>query len=232
MINVGDWVEYRTGQRKMPSDMDLGAYPINTSVPSGFPWNLRLVVSGLPRGGTQFTRSVLRDLLQDRATVGHEGVFCYNFIRDYGTRPCHDVDVTGFAWPYGELLQEHGIPVVHLVRHPVTSVNSMLNFFRKAFPEKERDWTEAVEMWCGRHANIAARATCWYRLEDQMDKLCETASQILGLDFDPLMAENAIIKSPKGNSTRGDTISWDFLPPMVQDFAVGFGYDEGSHGSL
>lgn len=210
----------------MASSLDVLKYPVDRKLSPNFPWNLQLVVAGVPRGGTQYLTNCLRPALMSQLTAGHEALFCYNFVRDYGDRQAHDVEVTGFAWPYLDSLVARGIPIFHLLRHPVPACNSILKFFPESFPVPERDWPAAVELWYQWHRRTSEKALYWFRLEDQTEDAVEDILKILGVDVPREEIERCCSKASRGNSTAGDLITWDHLPPVVQDFAYERGYSE------
>ena len=198
---------------------------VNQPIPECGVGGLKLVVGGFPRTSTTFLTAILRDLGVEK--VGHESMF----RPDMGFHSIDLlVDVSGFVGPWLPDLSEMGtVSILHLIRHPVDTLNSMLNYFDHYFPqgEKEQYWDWMVQVWYAWQKQWAtyAHGTVY------MERRVETVQRI-GEVLSRKWTEEEILRrgrtAVRGRSSKGHVKGWDDLPPEVQKFAESYGYTK--HG--
>lgn len=175
------------------------------------PGTLRLVIAGVPRGGTTYTANMLDQVVE----AAHEGVFCAVGLRK--TPTSKPVEVSGFAGPWVERLYQCGVPVVQLFRNPVDCVSSFYNHFREG-------WTDltvkdACEFYFETHKEIIRYASKHVKLETWRRDI----EKIQGLLPDVcLKAMDDIGHSPSRWSKP--KLSWEALTNEVRDIALEVGY--------
>jgi hypothetical protein len=198
---------------------------------------LRLIVAGTPRGGTNFVRYALKAL---RYSVSHEGIYNDEVLR----RPEKlehvligsdvEIEVSGFAAPFVEQARREGVKIVQLIRNPADFVNSVLHKWPSGYgsfavPGKAPAHTRIALWWLKQHTRIAESASTIIMLEKIDQEFCHILFE-LGVkvyDIDKTRLIKALARSPKEKSASDAprTYTMDDLPPDVQEFASGFGYD-------
>jgi hypothetical protein len=184
----------------------------------------RAVITGTGRSGTGYMSRLVTEA-GTHVTCGHEGWF-----RELGDRiPGLDVDSSWLALPHIEARTWSG-PVVHVVRHPVATVASLLRteFFGMVvdapYPqfalahslparyalEDIGPVAAAVEFWADWNARCAAAANLTVRLEDVSDfeggadsvgaATLDLVGHALGIEFGAWQVAEAI---PRTVNTRG-----------------------------
>jgi len=179
--------------------------------------NLKFVVGGTPRGGTTYAANVLRAL---GFKAGHEAIFKRDEV-DWRTLRSgrYDVDVSGIIPFHLGIIQEHEVPIIHLIRHPVPSINSMLRYFQGAYKPNE-----AVQRWYKSHKALSDLAVLTIRLETFRTDINRFAA-VFCPRTQPAELDEATAQADKGTSTPGTTFDWFDLPSDVRDFAENIGYE-------
>jgi hypothetical protein len=201
-------------------------FPVEDSpIPDCGIGDLKLVVGGFPRTATTYISSMIRDLMEPGYPVGHERIF------QPDTGFCDMaldtiVDVTGFAGPYLPDLREVGtVTILHLMRHPVDTLNSCLNYFDHYFPqgEKAQYWDWMVQVWYHWQRKWADNAHGTVYMERRVDAL-QRIGELLSKEW----TEEEIIRRSrsafKGRSSKGYVKGWEDLPTEVRRFAESYGY--------
>jgi hypothetical protein len=186
---------------------------------------LKLVVGGFPRTATTFFTSMIRDL--GVSAVGHERMFQpdlgFNFMPDLL------VDISGFVGPYLPSLSEIGtVSILHLMRHPVDTLNSMLNYFDHYFGPKEEKpqyWDWVVQCWYHWQQQWAEYAHGTVYMERRVETL-QRIGEVLSLEWTEEEITRRSRTAFKGRSSKGLVKRWRDLPSEVRKFAESYGYTE------
>ena len=183
---------------------------------------LKYVIASLPRSGTAFIYSTLKQLLKPQGRyAGHERVFTPGGV-DL-TKTAIDVDVSGFVAPYLPL----EIPVFHVVRHPVEWANSVLNFFPGWFLEEkptEKDWFDVLNVWVMWHDVCRRNAVATVQVEDGKT-LWDNIRVFLKLPRVDGILEEAIGQARRNGGPRTKVYgTWTDLPDGVRQAAECYGY--------
>jgi hypothetical protein len=181
---------------------------------------LRFVVGGTPRGGTVYMSNILKALGLD---AGHEDVFP---VAGPITSVTKEVDVSGGVHHHLDEIAEYGVPVVQLLRHPVSTINSMLIRWRG---HRRWDQERSITYWTEAHRALASVAHVQIYLEDPYPGLY-TLGQWLRMGWGDRQIFEAALRADRGRSTPGERVNWSDLPVETQVLADGFGY--GGCGSL
>lgn len=202
------------------------AWPLEQRpVPDG-PLTLKCVVGGFPRTSTTFLKNCLWDM---GVRACHEGIFQPTLELNEDQMDCQyewSVDVTGFAGPYLQDLRCRGVYVLHLMRHPVDTINSFLNHFDFYFPGDRREYVPwAVKVWYEWQKVWAEFANLTVYFDNPFDTL-STVVGIVGAKVDANKIHSTIRSAKRGRSTPGDYCTWNDLPKEVAEFAY------GEHGYL
>ena len=201
--------------------MELLKYPFKDDIPIGFPWDVTWCIAGVPRGGTQFITNCIRAVLADTSCkVSHEALFSPHYVRDFGTKGSHDIEVSGFAWPYLKMLGDVGVTVIHLIRHPVSSANSLFNYFPNSF----KTVADAADMWLEWHSVNELHSDIAFRVEDQSHVMLRYLSVSLGFKYDLEECKTICEEADRGRRSPGDAFTWWDLPTAVRDYAEFYGY--------
>jgi len=186
--------------------------------------SLRFVVGGCVRGGTTYFANALRKCLPDWR-IGHETIFNRDGVAWHLllVDRCH-VDVSGLTPYHVKSLIKAKIPIVHLARHPVPSINSLIKY--KPFGVVDFDtacnrWYECHRKMSeagGLEANNSYGLYNFIRLEDMelfFPHLC-------GKLHIPFVKESICVD--RGRSTPSTEYVWDDLPWNVKNLAITLGY--------
>lgn len=234
MVNTRQW-----GRHPTPAGFLLMARPNRTYLfkdvllereekpDATVPKHVKLVVAGLTRGGTQYTAWVLRKL---GVVAGHEAVFGGSgpraTVMEWKQRPI-TVEVSGLAAPWVDNIVRDGVPVVHLIRHPVKCVNSNLNFFSHGLGHG-LSWDVVCKTYLDWHQAIEKVAQFTIHLE----RFAESIRALLGLARpNPYPSQSAIDEALKF-ADRGAKCwqtnhgGWQQLPKELQEYAASHGYSK------
>jgi hypothetical protein len=181
--------------------------------------NMRFVVGGTPRGGTTFLSNVLKKL---GLRAGHETIFTFRHINWKLARSARcECDVSGGVPFHLPVIQQYKVPVVHLVRHPIPAINSMIRYFGSS-----QSWGYSVSRWYDSHnALLHAQPDSRIYLEAPLAGL-EHLSRRLDLNWSRSSILDAIDTADRGTSTPGDVYKWEHLPNYAKDLTFALGYDE------
>lgn len=183
--------------------------------------SLKMCVAGLPRSGTFF---VSRALTKLNVGAGHESVCGVSGV----TRetPTRHVDVTGFAAPWVSSMARQGVRVIHLIRNPVATCNSIVNHLSTLLPDDPKEAFKVAatyyEKWHGL-IDEAAQATVYL---ENIEEGMWTITRALGLDVPKENLAQAMKESNK-NELKATPVSfstWEDLPPSVVEYAAKHGY--------
>lgn len=205
------------------------------------PTHVRMLVTGLPRGGTFYISDALT-----RAGIptSHEMYYSQQGQRrhtrtDYFPR----IEVSGFMYPWMRWIHEGGascwpdsdgknhlrffMPVYHVIRHPVNQISSILNYFHR--PDSPPDWTaKNVEYtWLQAHTRNEEYAIQTFRMEDMQDTvkaLYYLYEEYTGNDYDEPDWDKVFREAQVGSSTPEKRITWDELDPETREYAKRFDY--------
>lgn len=186
----------------------------------------RAVVIGSGRSGTGFMAAVLKAAGLDAA---HEG---YWHAHGGPHASQLDVDCSWLALPaiehgtYGSNTAPWTGPTIHVVRHPVDTVRSLLgtglfNIDMDGNPYAMHAWMHArsagmlvghhplhaaVEFWCEWNARCRAVADATLRLEDAGSIVwASVVADALGMGLDAEAVMKAVAATPRDTNTRGAT---------------------------
>lgn len=175
---------------------------------------LRVLFSGTPRGGTKFLADLLRRL--NVPCVGHEVVFQSQGPNDGAWNL--ETEVSGFAWPYGNI---PGVQIYHVTRHPVQTINSMVDYFPYLFKERE-SWKKAELFWY-RTFRFTEYAL---KIEEFPMWLPDVLWQAYGLQTgaDEVRKAAEGVKSNTCKLPRKSNVTWEDLSVRTQDLARSLGY--------
>lgn len=196
--------------------------------------NLKFVVASTPRSGTTYLSNVFNEL---GILAGHEAIFQINGPRHAFRTNSHikvklDTDVSGFINPYLDELKTQNVRVYHLIRHPVPSINSMLNFFKgrgtfRVGVLHQPHWLQVAELWHYWHKELDDRCNQFtLRLESIKEGL-EWLAKDLGYTWTSEQLDEAL-EAKRGTSVacRPQVVTWDMLPKHIQEFAKKFEYSD------
>lgn len=197
--------------------------------------DLKFVIASTPRSGTTFVSNVLNKL---QVRAGHEGIFQVHGVAGALRNNPHikkklEGDVSGFVNPYLKILGRKDIPVYHLIRHPVPSINSLLNFFQNHGQLQigvlsQPLWLAMAELWHYWHRELDQYCSPnTLRLENISEDL-EWFAGDLSYDWSVEQIADAIEQASRGTSVamKPQHITWDMLPKHIQEFAYRFDYKE------
>ena len=200
----------------MKYDQHLFARVESLYQPKNLWGSLKMCVAGLPRSGTFF---VSRALTKMNISASHETVCGVSGVGK--ETPVRHVDVTGFAALWVDSMARQGVKVVHLIRHPVPTCNSIVNHLSKLLPDDPKEAFQVAatyyEKW---HGMIDKVATATVYLESIEEGL-KTITRLLGLDVPPETLARAMGESNK-NELKAKPVSfstWEYLPPSVAEYA-------------
>lgn len=186
-----------------------------------------IVVAGTPRGGTYFTYRVLR-ALGLRAT--HEKRYT---AKGQAARYSGDIEVSGFAAPHLATDEEVTL-IVHLTRHPISVVNSLLhrysNISERYFGSKgETDAEKIAYWWAEQHRMIQdAFPTCRMSIHSIYDGMKMLGPMYFGVTEQQV--EDVFTRIDKQWENAGPEgypkvlRNWGELPREVQNVAADLGY--------
>ena len=192
--------------------------------------NLKVIVASYPRSGTTWLYNTLGRL---GIRAAHEHPFSpahVSLTHETEFRPLDfvvTVDVTGFAVEYLRDLRARGARIIHLLRHPVDTINSCLNYFPCYFLPKHKAeyWDWVCKCWLAfREQNDRYRTDPDIYLEDPIDAVRRVGT-ILGCTWTDNEIVNASNHSYRGKSTKGTVGGWEQLPENIRSYAESKGYE-------
>jgi hypothetical protein len=197
--------------------------------------DLQFIVAGVNRGGTTFVSNVLTSLgLRSK----HEGLLTNDHVcREYSRY--YDCEVSGGNVPMLPQVQAAKIPIFHLLRHPIGTLDSLWELWRHHDNFKDKYWVgepdappaEAMGYWWMEHRRKIEAASPARRIYLEQPR---TAFWIIGETMGYAWDTRTIAKAIDLNSDRrswGARVSpkkwfaWQDLPDAVQRYAVELGYD-------
>jgi len=110
--------------------------------------------------------------------------------------------------------------IVHLIRDPVMSADSLVRFF----PSLEGDWSRALRMWHKWHRVNAKYADFTMKLEDPFPGFMRIA-QILGLTPSVKDVEEGMRVAERGSKGTLGNFTRSVAPQEITDFAREYGYE-------
>lgn len=185
--------------------------------------DLKLVVSSTPRSGTFWMSNVIKNL---GVGVGHEVCATSQGFRP--GRAVQPVEVSGFSAQYLVSLKGQGVKVVHLVRNPVATCNSILRYFPGFFGKfpSRGGWEAVCEHWLVTHAEILNRSSRLVVLEDCKNEDIGVILETVGVSASADDIDTALGKAERGRKTPGTRFSWLDLPSEVAALASHLGYSK------
>lgn len=180
---------------------------------------LRLVVAGLPRSGTTWLSNVFQGL---GVKAGHERLFSPSEGEDLRRRKGFVVDVSGFVHPYLEALRKAEIPVVHLLRHPIHNLTSILNYFPSQFPPsyRSRGWQYLCKYYCDNHKRLDDYSCATIYLERLSPGEVKNLLAMVGESRPLSQIEQAMRGASRGRSTPESRFLWADMPDELQEYAI------------
>lgn len=194
--------------------------------------DLQFVVAGTNRGGTQYFAALLRDMGGLR--VKHEGLLtternCREYSRYW------DCEVSGGNVHMLPQVKAAGVPIFHLVRHPLGTINSIWDKWRNNDGFKKRFWigpddappAEAMGRWWLKHRQQIDECTDdrFYLEDDHTASLWRIAKKVR-IDW-PTERMVRVVKARKPVGARKRPVNcfgWSDLPEEVRDYARKLGY--------
>jgi len=183
---------------------------------------LKLLISGSFRGGTTYASHVLRELGWH---MGHESIFpraSFMAHKLHKSRK-YDGDASGSIYQYTSLILEAGIPVIQLVRHPVSVINSHLGHGVFLHDEK---WSNA-HWYCAHHITMTVLDPVDVVHLEAFEEEFPVAMARAGYVFTEEQYKKAF-GAYRGKSTPTTKRTWYDIPERNRQLALQLGYDE--HG--
>jgi len=196
---------------------------------------LKFVVLCTYRGGSTFTSHVLcrlgvvtgHELLVGRTSLLGDRLddpvkYPHNFRWENLSHGTLEADVGGANWLQIPLFQATGIPLVHLIRHPIKTANSLLAY---GFPSI-RTKSQAIREWYRVHkASRTAGPVATIKLENVVEGLMDMADK-LGLLWDRDRVQYWVDKTHHNPGLRSTfDVRWSHMPSEAQDLARAYGYE-------
>ena len=178
------------------------------------PAQLRMVISGMPRGGTSF----MANLLSPHCPTGHEHIFGNCRLNDPPLGRCKEIEVSGFAFPWAHILKRHGIKLVQLIRNPLKNCTSFYNYFNAG--KQHVSWEDTCEMYFVAHAFLEPRADAIVHLERWQDEIDGTLELLPDILWGELIPPEIFSPSSWSEPRR----KWEELPEKVQELGRKHGY--------
>lgn len=183
----------------------------------------KMLVSGLTRGGTLYCANFL-NLIGVRAS--HESIWGTGGVqhpdREHGRIPT--CEVSGLSALWAPLVYTAGIPIVHLVRHPVHCCASNVEFWAR--DKRPVTWAEVTEVYLQWHRILDKYAQLTIHLERWEDEWYQLLLPLGLAKPDPEDLKRAML-AYRGTSSKSTKYTWDDLPRPLQKWSEEHGYGRG-----
>lgn len=199
--------------------------------------DLKFVVAGTNRGGTTYVANVLKSLgLRSK----HEGLLnnervCRHYSRYY------DCETSGGNVDLLPQAREAGLPIFHLLRHPILTLDSIWTLWRRQYRFKERYWIgaqdddrhDAMGKWWMQHRQKIEDCSPVRVYLESPKEIFSTINDVMGFGW----SESKIIQAMIANTGQGKRSArssqqkqhrwfyWQDFSDEFRYFAKGLGYD-------
>jgi hypothetical protein len=183
----------------------------------GYTDHLQLVIASLPRSATTWLRNVFEVL---KVSAGHETI---------GSQSCFEhrppilrvqVEISGFIQPYtASIKRRKKAALVHLIRHPVTTLNSTLNHFESVFPDKKKGWDHLCKCYLSCHKGLDETCSLTIYTEQLTPQVLKNLLAMIDDRRSIGTIKAAMNQASIGRSTPEPHFSWDDLPEELQHYA-------------